>query len=263
MRPKRSERRSLWPWVWGFIFIFLTHAAAVFWLNERHRPNAPPARPNPLIYIATDVQGEQKVAELAGTDPTLFALPSHLGFSGEAWLNFTRSELASSNWTAPPSWLPLSTGQFGTDFLAVAATNRVPVDALLDDLRAATPFELRIPPGLLRPQSELTLDAGLARRGLLWTNDLPVATNTDLLSKTVMEITVNGNGFVESVALLSACGLQAMDEVAIAYARRFQFQQLRQPREKREVAVPERGKATITWRVAPPLLTNSLTVNTP
>lgn len=258
-----APKTGFWRWIWGFIFIFLAHAAAVFWLNERSRPIAPPPRPKPLLHFVTESEGERRMAELGGADPTLFALPSAGGFSGEAWLNFAPAELASTNWSAPPSWLPLPVDNLATDFLAVAATNRIPVDPLLDDLHLATPFELRIPAGLLQAESELALDRNLARRGLVWAAALPTATNTDLLSNTVLEVTVNGSGFVESVTLLAACGLQAMDTLALAIAHRLQFQPLARRWQDRQMAVPERGRATFIWRVAPPQHTNGLTAITP
>jgi len=253
------ERSNVWPWIWGFVLIFLAHVAAVFWLNERSRPIVAPAKPKPLAHVATGQAGLRRLAELAGPDPALFALPSEIGFSGEAWLSFAPVEITTSNWTAPPAWLPQGLEQLGAPFVAVAETNRVPVDALLDNLGDASPFELRIVPGLLQPRSELTLEAPLKDRAFQWINNLPFATNSDPLSNTVVEVAVNGNGIVESFTLLSGSGVSDVDEAALTIASRLRFRPLPLPRSEREKSVPTRGKATFAWRVVPAPLTNGLT----
>jgi hypothetical protein len=261
MTSAQEIRARRWRWFWGFTFIFLTHAAAVFWFGQRVQQPGPPDRLKPLIYLPIDDVSAQRVADLAIVDPTLFALPSEKGFSGNAWLKHTPAPLAVSNWSAPPSWLTLNPNELGATLTAHAETNRISTETLLDGLRSTTPFELRVAALPLLSRSVMAIEGALNQRAFTLPVSLPAATNTDLLTNTVVEIAVNGDGIVESVMLAGECGSKLVDEAAVDVARQLAFAPLPLKRREREAALPERGRVIFTWQIVSPALTNGLTAN--
>jgi len=260
---KASRPGGRWRWFWGLLFVFLAHAAAVFWFGERMKPAAAPERLQPLLYLASDEATARRLAEISIADPTLFALPSERGFSGDAWLKIKPADMSLSNWSAPPSWLPLNVNELGATLALYAETNRVSAEALLDGLRSATPFELRMPSQPVSALSSFAVEGPLSSRRLKLIGSLPVATNSELVTNSVVDLSVNGDGVVESAMLIGECGLKAMDERALAAVRQFAFEPLMQPRAKREASIPQRGRVVFTWHVVLPALTNGLTANTP
>jgi hypothetical protein len=91
---------------------------------------------------------------------------------------------------------------------------------------------------------------------------LPLATNDDLLTNTVVELVVRGDGIVESTVLTGECGSKAMDEAALGAARSLVFEP-KTPAPNRALGQPERGKAIFTWHVVAPVPTNNLTSMAP
>lgn len=255
-------RGGMWRWFWGFLFLFLAHVAAVFWISEREKPSVQPEQTKPLLYIASDEATERRFAEMSVLDPTLLALPSERGFSGDAWLKFAPRNMTVSNWVAPAAWLPLDAGELGTTLARYGETNRVPVDALLDGPHTTTPFELRRPSTAIASVSTFTLH-DLSSRRLVRSAPLLVATNADLITNSVVEIWVNGDGVVESAVLVGPSGLKQMDEHAVAAAKELAFAPLPLSRATREATVPQRGRVVFTWSVVPQPLTNGLTLNSP
>lgn len=263
MTEAQRKRGRRWRWFWGFTFLFLTHAAAVFWLGQRLQPPTVPEQPKPLIYLASDDEAARRITELSAVDPTLFAWPSEKGFSGDAWLKNKPSDMTLSNGAAQPNWLPVNTNELGGILIAHARTNRISTEPLLDGLRGGTPFELRIAAAPLVSRSTLTVEGGIKERPFTMPIPLPSATNVDLLTNTVVEIAVNGDGVVESAMLAAECGSKAADETAINAARQLAFAPLPLKRAAREAAVPQRGRVVFTWHIVPPAITNGLTATAP
>jgi hypothetical protein len=263
MTEAQQKRGRGWRWFWGFTFLFLAHAAAVFWFGQPLLPPTPPDQPKPLIYLATDDASAARVADLAGIDPTLFAWPSEKGFSGNAWLKPTPPDMTVTNWSAQPNWLPLNTNELGATLLVNAKTNRISTEPLLDGLRGGTPFELRIAAAPLVARSTLAIEGSVKARPFTVPVPLPSATNVDLLTNTVVEIAVNGDGIVESIMLSGECGSKTADEAALAVARQIAFSALPLKRAAREAAVPQRGRVIFTWHIVPPAITNGLTATAP
>ena len=254
-QQRRVLRRR---WFWGFTFIFLTHAAAVFWFGQRSQPLATPEKSEPLIYIPSDAISAERVAQLAIVDPTLLALPSERGFSGNAWLKHVPADLTLSNSSASPSWLVINTNALGATLLAYAETNRLSTESLLEGLRTTTPFELRSAATPLLTRSVFAIEGAVKERAFVLPS-LPAATNADLLANTVVEIAVNGDGVVESVVLAGECGAKSVDEAALGIARQLSFAPLPLKRGARESAMPDRGRVIFTWHIVPPA--NGLTAN--
>jgi hypothetical protein len=247
-------------WAWGFVFLFLIHAVIVFWIGDRSKPRPFSSRPDPFLYIATDDRTQQRLVEgSARASPTLFALPNEQGFSGAAWLSYTPPPVQSSNWVDTPRALPLPVNDLGETFTAFAATNQVSTAALLDGLRRFAPLELESRSEAIGTESTVTVSGPLARRTLSFRPPLPSASHTDLLTNTVVEVAVDGNGVVESFALLGECGMRAMDDAALEWARAVRFAALPLRGPERDAAALMRGRLVFTWAIAPPGLTNAAT----
>jgi len=264
MNDATSPRASRWRWVWGFVFLFLAHAALVFWLAERARPVPVAERLQPLIYLPADDAAMSRATELAArSDPTLFSLPNTRGFSGDAWLSLTPEDMTLSNWSAPPSWLPLPTNELGAMMVRYAATNRVSSDELLEHLRALPPFELRVPARPISTGSTFLVEGPLKSRAGKLPGRLPSVPSLDLVTNTVVEVAVNGDGVVESALLLGECGIKSVDEQAVSLARGLLFSPARPPRTPRDAAGLQRSRVVFTWHTVSPALTKGLTTQNP
>jgi TonB family protein len=164
---------------------------------------------------------------------------------------FQPEALKLSNWSAPPEWLALPTDQFGSSFNDYLATNRPSTEPLLAALRVTKTLEVRIPGEPVITNTILRVEGPLASRGLARVPPLPSAVHSDALrTPTVIAVSVNGDGVVETASIASGSGLPAADDRALRLARSFQFQPapIRNVRE-RERAAPTLGRLIFTWHV--------------
>lgn len=255
---KTTERRWSWHvWFWGFAFLFLTHAFAVFWFAERRDVAVSWQRPAAFFHLSAAREMDRPMSEtITLRDPTLFALPHTRGVSGRAWLNFQPQLPRLSNWFAPPEWLPLPIEQFRTSLEEYAATNRPSEEPLLASLRAAKTPELRIPDEPIITRSSVQVEGTIASRRLLSIPPLPSMTNSDVLAKTIVAVSVNGDGVVESAALAKESGSKLADARGVGLARALRFEPLAiRNMRLREMAPPTILRVIFTWHVPP---TNAL-----
>lgn len=249
-RPERS--RSFW--IWGFVFLFLLHAAAVFRFGERKDPVRPASRPAPFLYASADEELRARLAGLtAFRDPTLFALPHPRSFSGAAWLSFQPDVPKLTNWSAPREWLELPTNQLGSALREHLATNPLKASSLLAAMRAPGAVEVRLPGEPLVTNTSFRVEGPLVSRGLMSLPVLPAVSHHDVLRRTVVSVAVDGEGLVETVVLSGESGSPMADARALELARQFQFRPLplRNVRE-RELAPPTIGRLVFAWQVVPP-----------
>ena len=261
----KETRRTGRFWIFGFLFLFLAHAAAIFRFSERDAPASwrPPVRP--FFYLSLDANSDRRIAELtAGRDPTLFALPHARGFSGGAWLNFQPEIPRLSNWSAPPEWLELPLDQLGNSLHEYVATNRAAEEQLLSSLRAPKMVEVRIPDEPVITNTTVRVEGPLVARKLTGVPALPSATNTDVLRKTIVAVSANGDGVVETASLVGESGSKQADERAVELARRFAFEPaaIRNARA-REASAPTLGRLVFTWHVTLPAPASSTAASTP
>ena len=237
-------------WIGGFIFLFLLHAFAILHFGER-RAFAPPSRkPSGFLFIAREASDEIHLALTAHRDPTLFALPHPHGFSGGAWESFEPEFPKLTNWSAPREWLALPPDQFGRSLSEYVATNRPSAEPLLAALRMTKRLEPRIPSEPVLTNTQVRVEGPLAERTLLKTPPLPKAVHSEALrAPTVIAISVNGDGVVETASIAVGSGLKSADEQAVKVARAFEFQPvpIRNVRE-RERITPTAGRLIFTWQ---------------
>lgn len=249
-----EQRASPQFWVWGFVFLFLLHAFAIFWFAER-RAN-PPAwqKPSAFLYLSSEPAVDHRVAELTGFhDPTLFALPHADGFSGGAWLNFHPQIPTLENASSPPAWLPLSAEELGNALDEYSRTNGPSEERLLASLRATRPVEVRIPDEPAITNTVLRVEGPLASRRITGLPSLPSAAYTDVLRGTAVAVSVNGEGIVETASLAEESGLNAADVRAVELARLVQFEPAPVSDARlRASASPALGLLIFTWHVVPP-----------
>ena len=252
---KAAEHRSSFGfWIWGFVFLFLAHAFAIFWFSDRTNVEPLWQKPGAFFYVAGDPDAEKRIAEFTSLrDPTLFALPNAHGFSGGAWLNRQPEIPQPTNWSEPPESLALSADQLGGSLNDYVATNRPSEAQLFASLRAAKSPIVRIPDTPVFTNTTVRSEGELAARRLVRTPPLPSADQSDVLRPTVVVVSVNGNGMVETASVAGESGSRSADAQAIQLARRFEFEPLpiREARA-RQMASPTIGRLVFTWNIVPP-----------
>jgi TonB family protein len=252
---KAAESRwSIHVWFWGFVFVFLSHAFAVFWLAEHE--SFSPAAPNPVafLYLSGDPETDEHLARQAALrDPTLFALPHLNGFSGGAWLRFQPEAPRLSNWTAPLEWLALPAAELGRSLDDYMATNRPSEEHLLASLRATRAPEVRLPDPPLMTNSTVRVQGPLALRKLAFVPPLPSVFTNDVLSNTVVTVSVNRDGIIASTSVARGSGAKWADDQALQLARSFLFDPV--PAQKRSAKEPVSitfGQLMFAWNTVPP-----------
>ena len=238
-------------WIWGFVFLFLLHAFAVFWFADRREIKPLWQKPNAFLFLSGDSTMDRRVTELAVLqDPTLFAVPHPHGFSGGAWLNFRPQVPTLNDASAPPEWLSLPEEQLGGALNEYIATNRPSEGQLLALLRATKTAEVRIPNEPVITNTTIRVEGPLASRELISVPPLPSAVSADVLRTTVVTVAVNGDGVVETASVVGESGSKAADDQAAHVARLVEFKPagLRDARARLMVQ-PTLGRLVFTWHV--------------
>jgi hypothetical protein len=248
---------SLERWCVFFALIFGAQLVLIFWLG---RPA--PLRPSaPISVPRLRLAGTAASEVLALSDQTLFALPHLQSFSGPAWLRNPPLPFRRSEWSEPAKWLPLPSRELGEDFDRFIATNQP----------ALSPSPARSEPQLTAPdvapltvslrRSGFRIEGELSKRPILNAFDLPSWPYAELLTNTVVQLLVDGEGKpISGVQFGKGSGLAAADEYALVHARAARFE-TRSPAGPGRIADPLRqltwGTLIFEWHTLPPPATNS------
>lgn len=261
----QEGQRSRRFWILGFTFLFLAHVIAIFGLGRRQPELRLWEKPRAFFYLSLDEASDRRIAEATVfRDAAGFALPHERGFSGSAWSRLQPDVPKLSNWSAPQEWLPLPVDQLGVALKDYAATNAASDGPLLAALRLVKPPEVRIPNEPLTTATTLTVAGGLAGRKLVRVPALPSAESLDVLGRTVIEISVNGDGLVETAVVAGECGSKDMDQRAVQLARALEFDPLPiRDALRRMAAAPSLGRIAFAWSLISPATTNALSAATP
>jgi hypothetical protein len=247
-------------WLYNVALVFLIQVGLIFLLSKRSSAPAPAPSFGARLGLAMDAWSEQQLARRPGLgDPTLFALPSLQGFSGGAWLTFAPLEHSVSNWVQPDLWLELDVSSLGGVFLNFITSNAAPPflvgAAPLPPLagsnrRGNNPFAAE--------RSSVLIDGDLARRPLLRPLQPPARPHHDILTNTVVQLLVDAKGDSIAQTLLSSCGVDETDQIALKLAADARFQSLRAPGNS---AIPSGqvtwGKMIFHWQTVAPPATNA------
>lgn len=246
-----------WTWRRWCLLIALTfgvQVALIFSLGNRSAPRVRPSSPAPKLAL------ENSSTELiALTDPTLFALPHQVGFSGPAWMRIPPVPSRSFELAEEPAWLALPVQQLGN-----AASSETNQSELLTTI---APFEPE-PTGpepvfatAFRQKSDLRLGEGLERRRLKTIIKLPSWPHSDFLTNTVVKLFINGDGLpVSTPVLLWSSGLKAADDFALAEASAARFEPILNEgpgRATSPLANSTWGTIVFEWQTLPLSATNA------
>jgi hypothetical protein len=197
-------------------------------------------------------------------DPTLFALPHRQGFAGLAWLKMPQIDFGSFDWSERTNWLPLAPTQLGAAFARFIETNH------FDLWQPANPEpELGVPEmvsAVVPAQpSRLRLEGELASRKLLTPIQLPSWPSTEVLTNSVVQVFLDGEGRPASVRLLlPGSGKAQADQEAYKIARAARFESANKSGPG-SIAGPMAnlswGQMVFEWGASPPSATKAAGAN--
>jgi hypothetical protein len=143
--------------------------------------------------------------------------------------------------------------QLGAALDEYVVTNRPSAGPLLASLRRPVNPEVRLPDEPIVARSTVQVEGALQKRGLVLVPPLPDVPHPDVLAATVVTVAVNGDGLVESAALVREPGSKLAESNALALARSFEFSPLPiRAARSRAAAPPTIGRLVFNWRVVPP-----------
>ena len=194
VEPRAWSRRRWWL---AILLVFAVQAGALFVLRDRRQIVPPQARHAPTLRLSTG-----PIELLGVNDPTLFALPRRMGFSGEAWLKSESLPFQPDDSPEEPRFLSLQTPELGVTFKKFVES-KIPVR--FQTLAMPEPEAAMPPPPPLEPVfvvPTLRIEGDLKNRQLLTPFVLPASTNVDLLTNTVIQVSVDARGNTFSATLL-------------------------------------------------------------
>jgi hypothetical protein len=247
-----------WParrWWVALALVFGAQVGLIFWLGERKFPTPRTAAAATVLSLP-----ERSSPELLGlNDPTLFALPQRLGFSGVAWLKPPPVPFQPDQWTEPPRYLALSVQQLGG---GSSGTNLVP-QSFVPRLPARPEPELISPiTGSLNfgsDHSTFYIEGKLAQRRLLSALALPSWPAPDILTNTVVQLLVDARGLPVSASLLTRSGSKNADQFALDQATAARFNSVVQTGPQRRTNALDGlslGEIVFEWHTEPLAATN-------
>lgn len=256
--PGWTRRR----WYWLLALGVGLHALFVFWLGERTRASVADAPGPALLRWVLSPEQERLLAQAAPlSDPSLFALPRRENYSGGAWLRQPLSALPSNHWTEPSDWLAVETNELGSAFIRFMSTNAAAL-AFTQESFAPQPLDsalLPVEPPLT--QTVIRVEGPLAARAFLSKPLPPIPFYPDVLSNTIVQVTVNADGLTDSAILISGCRLKSLDQQAVEVARTAVYRPL--PPAPSGSAEPTWGRLVFQWYSLPPQATNALPALSP
>lgn len=225
-----SDAAQSQPWSprrWAALCLatFLAQLGFIFWLGERNPISPRPPAPAPELSLARNSTTEA----MALQDPTLFALPRKQGFAGLAWLAVPMQRLPAVEFSIEPSWLELRPEQLGNSLQLLRDTNVIagwrtppmpepelgwPPEKINE---MAVPSRVRVVGTQPIPQLLTPIDLPS------WPPKMLSPTDADLLTNSVVEVTIGVDGRPLNATLLSGSGSKPADDFAVNQARQARF----------------------------------------
>jgi hypothetical protein len=259
-----SAEPPLWTWRRWCLLIavtFCVQLGLIYSLGDKSQPRPRLTSPAPKISVMENASTEM----IALTDPTLFALPHPLGFSGPAWMKIPAVPPRSFEWTEEPSWLALPMEQLGNISAAYPDANQT---ELLTALALFEPEPTAPEPVFalsFRQKSDFHLGEGLEKRRLKTIPKLPSWPHSEFLTNTIVKVFINGDGLpVSTPVLLSSSGLKAADDFALTQANAARFEPIINEgpnRSTNPLANATWGTMVFEWQTLPFSATNAVSPN--
>jgi hypothetical protein len=226
--------------------VFAVQFLLIVLLSNRTLPVPREPKAGFRITMAGDLVQNPRMAALPiPADPTLFALSSGREFTGTAWKRPPASGARLPEWTdrspATGTRLPANLGQAPSAFLrsnappSLAGPSRA--QGALDGLTSSRPP--------VRTQSTLRIEGILAVRGLTAPVSVPSWPHSDLLTNTVISLTIDARGFAVSASTRQGSGSADADRKAMDIARGLRFSSIRDRRL-------DQGLVVFEWHTLPP-----------
>ncbi|MBI1840471.1 MAG: hypothetical protein HYR88_06410 [Verrucomicrobia bacterium] len=261
MRTPLLSRR----WWVAALVLAMAQAAFLHWGIQQVPSMRTPAGSPSRFFIAPELGNETGRGWDPAFSPTLFALPSLEGFSGDAWMKYSRPVSAESIPEEPPFMLAMPSDGLGASLAGFVASVR-PAPMRVADLPVAW-IDSFPTPAAVPALSRMTIEGPAARRLISSATDLPLWSAPDLLVATEVQVLVTSQGRVLSAALaevdsaLSIPGvvpglhLPEAERFALDYARKLAFKPLAPQRPAKAVETDnsvQSCKVTFHWATLPP-----------
>jgi TonB family protein len=238
---------SGWKLVGVAAGLFVLHLGAVLLLGARTRPRPP--TPEPAIsvrWIPAALSADQLAVAFFTSDPVEGVLPSRQGFSAEGWLKIPPLRPLEISWPDPDHWMELEPSSLGQALSLLDQMHRPLLAGIeLTTLPEAVRPPARMPGEPVRPATTVLLSEGLQQRLAAPVAPLPSVTASDVLTNTVVQLSVDENGKVTFARLSTASGLAEADAKALKAALDLDFQPVRPART-------DSGRMTVQWHTVPP-----------
>jgi TonB family protein len=219
-------------------------AGAILWLSDRSQlPTVEPA-PTTLLRLANETP------PTLVPDPTLLALPSGAGFAGAAWQQAYHPRYTAQPWDDPPRWLAARQAPLGRSLLE---TRRPEIGRGLTAEKPVPELVRRqVSPVRLPERSLVRVEGDLARREWLTALSAPAVTHSNILTETVVHLTVHPAGQVHSAIVLKSSGLRSADQQALDLARAARFAPMPESSDPETASAWTWGRLIIHWRTVAP-----------
>lgn len=242
--------------------LFGLQAMLVFWLGKE-RSSPPLQQPSPVRIETGGDMGENFPT---ASSPTLLAVPSIEGASGPAWLKKEPPTNRTPEWTGEPdAALARPPIALADDLTNLAGAGSPPLRSVAGIPNAAPPIlnVFSTSPA----ESSITIEGDLARRKLLAQPDLTSLPADSVLSNTVIQIEITGDGWPAVPAAVASGGksgtgaaADAADDYALGIANGLRFEPL--PRRSPSGArLPDpgltSGRIVFHWQTVAPATTNA------
>lgn len=250
-----SQSRHFPKWVGMTGFVLLVQLGLIFWFGEREKPVPPVVEPVTMLSLAPD-----QMAEVPGVgNPTMLVLPNRRGFSDAAWMRIPAMNYEVPEWTEEPRLLRLPVEQLTKPFHEYVQANCSKTFEVAGKPEPQFAGDQFIPlVSIMETQSKLTVDGELADRPLTSALALKSWPANDILSNSIVRVSVTPEGEVFSQALLSRCGLPEADAYALTLAKSARFQPLRNRTVKASGPDAEQwGMLVFHWHTVAPPATNA------
>lgn len=219
-----TERR----WRKLVALVFMVQLGLLFWLDDSVPIPRTTEKTAKFIWMIEEPTAREWEENVLVNDPLQFSLPNPHGFSGKAWMDSKPPRLPAGDWDEPARFYEAQQAFGGSQGgrLSPDPSPSLSSAPLMESKPWPSignlPLAVTVPANL---QSVLRVVSPGRERALQAPLQLPVWKSNDLLSNSVVEVTVAAEGHVLGARILNRSGRPAADEWALSAAKRARFNQ--------------------------------------